>query len=255
MVGTVIRLVIADGTATVTLDGPATRNALDAAAAGELIAACERVDADDSVGVVVLTGAHGAFCSGADTRLLDRLRGAAPHEAYDGLDDLYAAFRRVGWLAVPSVAVVEGPAVGAGVNLALAADLRIVTHEAVFVSGFARIGLHPGGGHLHLLARAGGVRSATSAGVFGQTITAQQAVATGLAADSVTPSEIAQTVVRTTEHLAADPALARALVATLRRTVLDLSAWDRAVEIERARQMWSLSRPLPRRRQYPVKES
>ena len=255
MPGTAIRLDIADGTARITLDGPATRNALDAAAAGELIAACDRVDADDSVGVVVLTGAHGAFCSGADTTVLNRLRSVAPHEAYDGLNDLYAAFRRVGALAVPSVAVVDGPAVGAGVNLALAADLRIVTHEAIFVSGFARIGLHPGGGHLHLLARAAGVRSATAAGVFAQTITAQQAVATGLAADLVTPADISQTVAHATEHLAADPALARALVETLRRTVLDPTAWDRAIEIERARQMWSLSRPRPHARQHAVKES
>lgn len=248
MPGTAVRLDIAHGTATITLDGPASRNALDAAAAGELIAACDRVDADESVGVVVVTGAHGAFCSGADTRVLSRLRGAAPHEAYDGLDVLYAAFRRVGALAVPSVAVVDGPAVGAGVNLALAADLRIVTHEAIFVSGFAPIGLHPGGGHLHLLARAAGVRTALAAGMFAQTITAQQALATGLAADAVTPAEIPQTVARATEHLAADPVLARALVETVRRTVLDPTAWDRAVEIERARQMWSLSRPRPHQR-------
>lgn len=115
--------------------------------------------------------------------------------AYDGLNDLYAAFRRVGSLAGPPVAVLDGPAVGAGVNLALAADLRIVTHEAIFVSGFARMGPHLGDGHLYLLARAAGVRSAAASGVFAQTM------------------------------------LARALAETLRRTVLDPSAWDRGVEI------------------------
>jgi enoyl-CoA hydratase len=243
--GTAIGLDVTGGRAVITLDGPDTRNALDAAAAGELVAACDRIDADPSVGVVVLTGAGGAFCSGADTAVLDRLRTAAPHEVYDGLDGLYAAFRRVGRLAVPTVAAVDGPAVGAGVNLALAADLRLVTERARFVSGFARIGLHPGGGHLHLLARAAGGSLAAAAGVFARPITAAQAVASGLAAELVAPDELPAALERATRHLAADPQLARALAASLRDTVLDVAAWDRAVEIERARQMWSLTRPRP----------
>jgi enoyl-CoA hydratase len=243
MTGTEIRLEIAHGTATVTLDGPDTRNALDAAAAGQLIVACGRIDADPGVGVAIVTGAHGAFCSGADTDVLNRLRTAAPHEAYEGLDALYAAFRRLGSLAVPSLAVVDGPAVGAGVNLALAADLRLVTEDARFVSGFARLGLHPGGGHLHLLARAADAHTAIAAGVFARSITAERAVANGLATALVPAAELPAVIRSMTRHLAADPALARALVQTLRRTVHDPAAWDRAVEVERARQMWSLSRP------------
>ncbi|MEP6813972.1 MAG: enoyl-CoA hydratase-related protein [Marmoricola sp.] len=244
MPATDIALDIADGTATITLSGPHTRNALDAAAAADLIAACDRIDADDSIGVAVVTGAGGTFCSGADTSVLNALRTAAPREIYDGLDSLYAAFRRVGVLAVPTVALVTGPAVGAGVNLALAADLRLVTSSAAFVSGFARIGLHPGGGHLHLLARAAGTTVASAAGVFGQKITAEQAVTHGLAI-AVDPDDLAGAIGDHTAHLAADPALARALIATLRRTVLDASVWDRAVEVERARQMWSLTRTAP----------
>lgn len=74
-------------------------------------------------------------------------------------------------------------------------------------------------------------------------------------AEAVAPADVSQAVARATEHLAAVPGLARALVDTLRRTVLDPSAWDRAVEIERARQMWSLSRPRPHVSQHPAKES
>ena len=243
MPGTAIRLEIAAGTATITLDGPDTRNALDAAAANALVAACDRIDADPSVGVAIVTGAPGAFCSGADTAVLDHLRRTAPHETYEGLDQLYTAFRRVGALAVPTLAVVDGPAVGAGLNLALATDLRLVTENATFSSGFARIGLHPGGGHLHLLARAAGTAVAVSAAVFAQPISAQRAVASGLAAETVAPGDLPAAIARWTRHLARDPALARALVQTLRRTVLDPAEWDRVVEIERARQMWSLSRP------------
>ncbi len=233
------------GVAWVTLDGPDTRNALDTAAANDLVAACDRVDADPAVGVVVVTGSGGAFCSGADTRALDALRTAPADRGYEGLDELYRAFRRVGQLGVPTIAALDGAAVGAGVNLALATDLRLVTERAKLISGFARIGLHPGGGHLHLLARAGGAGTAAAAGLFAQSITAEQAVNCGLAWALVASDDLHDHIRRMTEHLAADPALARALVQTYRRTVVDAAVWDRAVEIERARQMWSLTRTRP----------
>jgi enoyl-CoA hydratase len=239
---TAIHLDVADGVAWVTLDGPDTRNALDRDAAADLVAACDRIDTDPAIGVTVLAGANGAFCSGADTRALDALRSAPADRAYEGLDELYRAFRRVGELTTPTLAAIDGAAVGAGVNLALAADLRIVTERARFVSGFARIGLHPGGGHLHLLARASNATTAAAAGVFAQPIDAQQAVASGLAWAVVATDELRDRVTRMTAHLAADPPLARALTASLRRTVLDRATWDRTVEIERASQMWSLSR-------------
>jgi enoyl-CoA hydratase len=242
---TAVQVDVTDGVAWVILDGPDTRNAFDAAAAADLIAACADIDADTTVGVAVLTGANGAFCSGADTRVLNELRTAPADRIYDGLDDLYGAFRRVGQLAVPTVAAVDGAAVGAGVNLALAADLRIVTERARFISGFARIGLHPGGGHLHLLARASDATTAAAAGVFAQPVDAQQAVASGLAWAQVPSDELHDRLISMTAHLAADPLLARALVQTYRRTVLDTTVWDRAVEIERASQMWSLTRSTP----------
>lgn len=149
----------------------------------------------------------------------------------------------------------SAPAVAVGLNLALSADLRIVNPAPVLVSGFVRVGAHPGGGHLHMLTRAGGVRSATAAGVFAHPITAPKAVTGGLSAESVTASEIPQAVARATEHLAVDPSLACALGQNLRRTARDPGAWDGAVEIERARQGWSLSRPRPHARQHPAKES
>lgn len=245
MATTAIRLDVADGAAWITLDGPATRNALDADAAQQLIAVCEQVDGDPSVGVAIITGAGGAFCSGADTTVLATLRTTSPDIAYEGLDQLYRAFLRVGAMAVPTVAAVDGPAVGAGLNLALAADLRILTDRARLISGFARIGIHPGGGHLHLLARAGGAGIAAASGVFARPITPDQAHHVGLAAQVVSAEHLRAAVDHTVAHLAADPALARALTLTLRRTVLDSAEWDRAVEIERARQMWSLTRPAP----------
>ena len=190
MTGTRVDTDIADGVAWITLDGHARRNALDAAAAQNLVAACDRVDGDASVGVAVITGAGGAFCSGADTAALDRVRTSPPDQAYEGLEELYSGFRRVLELRVPVVAAVDGAAIGAGLNLALAADLRIATTNAVFVSGFAPIGIHPGGGHLHLLARAAGPAAAAALGVFGQRLPAPAAFSCGLVTEVVEPAEL-----------------------------------------------------------------
>jgi enoyl-CoA hydratase len=238
-----IRTAVESGIAWITMDGPATRNALDAKASAALIAACDEIDADLSIGAAVITGAGSTFCSGADTEVLQRLRSARPDEVYDGLDALYSAFQRVARLRVPSVAAINGAAVGAGANLALCTDLRLMSETAVLVSGFARIGLHPGGGHLTLLARAGGNSLSAAAGVFAQPVDAETAMRTGLAWRAVPSDQLRQVTAEAVAHLAADPALARALAATLRRTVADDAAWDRAIEIERARQMWSLTRP------------
>jgi len=243
MGATQVQLDIEEGVAWITLDGPKRRNALDRFAAADLIAACDRIDGEPSVGAAVITGAGKAFCSGADTELLDELRTSKADEIYDGLDMLYAGFRRFGALTVPTLAAVNGAAVGAGLNLALAADLRIAADTAVFVSGFAAIGIHPGGGHLHLLARASSATTAAAAGVFAQPIRAERAVATGLAWTAVPLRDLRSSALGLVRHLAADPSLARALAADLHRTVLDAARWDRAVEVERARQMWSLTRP------------
>ncbi len=240
--GTRIDLTVTHGIARITLDGPGTHNALDADAASALIEACAQIDADPTVGAAIVTGHGPAFCSGADRQVLNRLRCVPADEAYEGLEGLYAAFRRFGALTVPTIAAVNGPAVGAGLNLALAADLRVMATTAVLISGFAEIGLHPGGGHLHVLARAGGAGIAAAAGVFARPITADHAVAAGLVFAAVPAADLPSTATELVAHLAADPPLARALAATLRRTVADPAEWDRAVEIERARQMWSLAR-------------
>ena len=242
MAGTQVGLAVDAGTAWITLDGPERRNALDAQAARDLVAICAAIDADDAVGVAVITGAGRAFCSGADTAGLNRMRTARPDEAYDGLEVLYAGFRRFAELTVPTVAAVNGAAVGAGLNLALAADLRVASTDAVFISGFAPLGIHPGGGHLHLIARAAGAGAAAYLGVFGQPMRSDLAFTAGLVSAVVAAAELREVVRAMVAHLAADPALARALAADLRRTVCDPAEWDRAVEIERARQMWSLAR-------------
>src|SRR5438034_4982102 len=154
-----IDLEIADGVAFITLNAPATRNALNNELAGQFVAACDEADRDRRVGAAVINGAGGTFCSGAERGHLDEVgRDPAEESRYAALGGIYRAFTRVGQLEMPTIAAVRGAAVGAGINLMLATDLRIVAEDARLISGFLRIGLHPGRRALRAAGRARGHR-------------------------------------------------------------------------------------------------
>ena len=144
------------GLATIVLNAPDRRNALTLAMARALVRACEEIDADPAIGAVVVRGEGGFFCAGGDRQTLaDAGRDPATPDAWAGIGDVYRSFQRVGELEPPTIAAVRGGAVGAGMNLAFATDLRIVAGDAKLISGFLPIGLHPGGGHGALRGRTG----------------------------------------------------------------------------------------------------
>jgi enoyl-CoA hydratase len=130
---------VEDRVALITVNDPDRRNAVTDAMSVALRAAIERAEGDPNVHAVVVTGAGKAFCAGADLSAL----GAA---AEDRLLRLYDGFVAVGNCALPTIAAVNGAAVGAGLNLALAADVRIAGRQAMFDPRFQKLGLHPGGG-------------------------------------------------------------------------------------------------------------
>jgi enoyl-CoA hydratase len=233
-----------DGVATITLDAPARRNALTVAMADELVAACEELDADASVGAVVVRGAGGFFCAGGDrATLAEAGRDPAAPETYAALGAVYRSFARVGELEPPTIAAVRGGAVGAGLNLMLATDLRIVASDARIVSGFLPIGLHPGGGHGALLGRAGPREAAAALALFGERIDGGRAAELGLAWAAVEDDDVEPTAHELASRAGADPELARRTARSL-RTVLGPPAlpWSAALELERASQMWSMRR-------------
>lgn len=230
--------------ATITLDAPDTRNALNPASSLELVAACDEIDADQEIGAVVVRGANGTFSSGAERGVLDRAaEDPADPERYSELGMIYQAFVRVGQLAVPTVASVEGAAVGAGVNLMLATDLRVVAANARIIAGFMLIGIHPGGGHFTLLNRLGGREAATGVGLFGEEVSGARAVELGLAWEAVDAGDADARATELATRVARDPELARRAVASLRTELGPPSvSWPSAVEMERGVQMWSLRR-------------
>ncbi|HEY0487340.1 MAG TPA: enoyl-CoA hydratase-related protein [Mycobacteriales bacterium] len=238
-----------DGVATLTLAAPDRRNALTPEMADAMVAACDALDADESVGAVVVQGQGAAFCAGAHRGLLAAVaKDPAADEAYGALTRIYAAFTRVGRLLAPTIAAVRGPAVGAGMNLVLATDLRVVAHDVRLASGFLPIGAHPGGGHFTLLARTGGREVAAGIGLFGAALTGREAVARGLAWTSTPDDEVEAEAIRLASTVAGDPQLARLAARSFRlQTGPPGVGWDVGVQVEHPAQMWSFRRgPLGR---------
>lgn len=224
--------------ATITLAAAQRRNAIDAAMVDAIVDACDRIDSLADVGAVVLRAEGPSFCAGADRRVL-------AGRAADPLNRpvSYRAFTRLTALSVPMVAAVRGTAVGAGLNLALLADLRVVADDAVLTGGFGRNGIHPGGGFFALVGRLGGREQAAALGLFGQSLTGSRAVQLGLASEAVRADEVDTRAFELAAVAAADPALARALVRTFRITLGPPAlAWGTALQVEENAQSWSLRR-------------
>jgi enoyl-CoA hydratase len=228
----------ADGVALLTVDAPGSRNALTLELAAQLAAAVEAAERDESVHAVVVTGTPPAFCAGAD---LSALREADEL----GLRAIYQGFLAVARCALPTIAAVGGAAVGAGLNLALATDVRLAGPRAKFVARFLELGLHPGGGMTWMTQRLAGPQQAAAMTLFGEVLDAEAAVRAGLALRVVDGGHDA--LVAAARELAA-PAVAaprEVLLATKRslRATAALAAHAAAVDVEIEPQLASLASP------------
>lgn len=171
-----ISLTIENDIATVTLNRPDVMNALSTQMRAELLHVLR--EAPKNARVLVITGAGRAFCSGQD--LGDRTSiGSADLERT--LRDEYVPMLRALYdCPVPTISAVNGPAAGAGANLALAADVVIAAESAVFLQAFTRIGLIPDAGGTYWLPRQMGFAKAMGAALFAEPITARQASEWGM---------------------------------------------------------------------------
>jgi enoyl-CoA hydratase len=161
-----------------TVSDPTRRNALTVELSDRLAQAVAACDHDESVHAIVITGAPPAFCAGGD---LGALAAAGKSGSEADLHRIYAGFLAVARAAVPTIAAVNGPAVGAGLNLALACDLRLVGPGALFDARFLQLGIHPGGGMTWLAQHAVGPQTTAAMTLFGIPLNAQEAVRAGLA--------------------------------------------------------------------------
>lgn len=222
--------------AVLTLDDAERRNALNAELVEGIVEGVDRLEADDGVGALVVTGAPPAFCAGADLGDL----GSAGRE---GLLSIYEGFLRIGRSSLPTVAAVNGAAVGAGMNLALACDLRIAARRARFDTRFLDLGLHPGGGHTWMLRSDVGPSAAAALVLFGQVADGPEAERIGLAWRCVDDDAVVDEAVAVAARAASGP---KELAAEIKRTLADMAGVtdrDTAVERELAPQLWSTRQP------------
>ena len=235
-----VRSEIHDGVATVTLTDGERRNALTLPMVTEISDLFDDLEADPAVGAVVVTGEPPAFCAGAD---LSHLSSSAEGGAEAGLRAIYEGFLRISRSPLPSIAAVNGAAVGAGMNLALVCDVRLAAQRARFDTRFLQLGLHPGGGHTWLFRRIAGPQAVSAAVVFGEVLDGPEAERVGLVWRCLPDDELLPHAQQMAARAAAAP---RELVARVRTTiadVADIGDHPGAVDRELVPQVWSLEQP------------
>lgn len=224
------------GVATITLNNPGERNTLTAELVTEICAAMDRFEADDSVHAIIVTGASPTFCAGANLGNLAEATG-------ESLKAIYEGFMRVARSPLPTIAAVNGAAVGAGMNLALCCDVRLAGVSAKFDTRFTQIGLHPGGGHTWMMSRLLGSQVTMATVVFGEVLSGKDAERLGLVWKCVEDAELMDSARSLAARAAAAP---RELLMSTKRTIQSMpsvASHDEAVERELVPQVWSTRQP------------
>lgn len=223
---------------TLTLDDAPTRNAIsNGQQCAALVAAAQRAAVDTSVSVIILTGAHGAFCAGGNVKhMLDgeglgrRATSVATRDDYR--HEIQSVIRTLWEIEKPIIAAVNGPAAGAGCDITTACDIRIASHAAKFASSFVKLGLIAGDGGTWLLPRAVGFSKAAEMVFTGDTLNAEQALQCGLVSQVVPAEQLLDEAHALAERIAANPLQALKLSKRLLREsqhmrlpeILELSA-------------------------------
>jgi len=226
---------------TLTMNQPETRNALTGnTAVEEFVQVCDEIRRDASVKAVILTGAGPIFSSGGNVKDMQRffddaLTPDAIREEYrQGIQRIPRALNQ---LDVPVICAVNGPAIGAGLDLTCMCDIRIASETATFAESFVRVGIVPGDGGAWLLPRAVGRAKAAEMAFTGEAIDAQEALACGLVSRVVPADQLLPTARALADKIAANPGAVMRMTKRLLRegehstleSLLELSAGYQAL--------------------------
>lgn len=222
---------------TLTMNQDETRNAISSDAMIDAFeAAAKKINRDDSVSVVVLTGAGKAFSSGGNVKDMhekEGMFGGSPVELREGyrrgIQRIPLAMNN---LEVPLIAAVNGPAIGAGCDLAMMCDIRIASTKAKFAESFAKIGIIPGDGGAWFLPRAIGMSRACEMAFTGEAVDADTALSWGMVSQVAEPEELMTAAYKMAERIAVNPPRALRMTKKLLKegqkvsleTLLELSA-------------------------------
>lgn len=199
-----IRLNTHENVAVLTLQRPEVMNALSTQMRAEILHAVKA--AEKTARVLVMTGKGKAFCSGQD--LGDRASVDNLNMERTLRDEYEPMLRAIFDCDIPTIAAVNGPAAGAGANLALACDVVIATESAVFLQAFTRIGLIPDAGGTYWLPRQMGMAKAMGAALFAESVSARQASEWGMIWEAVEDDRFAEVWQERAMHLSRGPSLA-----------------------------------------------
>src|ERR1044071_527962 len=201
----------AEGIVTITLNRPEKLNAFIGHMRRDLAEALEHAGSDRSIRVVIVTGAGRAFCAGGDIRFMAELMQRHDVEEFSRI---LGAGRRVitaiRQMAKPVIASINGPASGAGCNLAFACDLRIASNTATFSQSFTKVGLHPDWGGTYFLPRFVTPNKACEMFFLGEAIDAAEAERLGIVNQVVAQEELESAPLQLAERLRAAPPIALA---------------------------------------------
>ena len=232
-----ILLEITDGVAVLTLNDPSRANCVSNDLNTAVIAAIDELESRDDIGALIVTGAGRAFCAGAH---LDDL---AACDSEEKLRTIYSGFLRLADTPIPTIAAVNGAAVGAGLNMALACDVILAGASARFDTRFLQIGLHPGGGNTWRLRRITDLQTTMALVVFGEVVDGERAAEIGLAWRCVADEDLLAEARTLAARAAAAPA---SLVRQMKATIIGMDAVtdsDAAVAAEIGPQLRSLGEP------------
>jgi enoyl-CoA hydratase/carnithine racemase len=230
-----------DGVVMLTLNEPATRNAISPAIVEQFVAYCARINQDMSVRCVIVTGAGEGFSSGGNVKeMRDRtgLFGGTPAEIRRGyLHGIQQIPLAMYDLQVPSIAAVNGFAVGAGCDLSLMCDIRIAADNAEFAESFMRVGLVSGDGGAWFLPRVVGLSRAYEMTFTGNFIKADKALEWGLVSRVVPKAELLAEAQKMAKQIAAHPPQS---IRMCKKLVRDSAAISLPTHLEMAASMQAL---------------
>jgi enoyl-CoA hydratase len=231
-----------DGIMTVALNVPEKRNAMIDEMTREFPRAVRLLRRDESIRVVVLTGAGSVFCAGGSISMLEERLDREPEENRRFMGDFYRAYLSILDLDVPTIAALNGHAIGAGLALALGCDMRFAAEGAKFGVTFLNLGLHPGMGTTYLLPQTVGYANAADLFFTGRLATAREAKEMGLISRILSQEELMPASIAVAKEIATKPP---SMVRMAKRALMrqKLANLESALDYEAIAQMGAYASP------------
>jgi enoyl-CoA hydratase/carnithine racemase len=227
---------IKDGIGRLTLNRPEVLNALHQPMMGEIIAAVNAFEADAQVRVMLIDAAGRGFSAGGDFRFLESMTQMTPFEVKGEVYSFFATgIKAIKLFAKPTVAAVNGPATGAGFEIALACDFRLAGESALFIQSWINLGLISPLGGMYLLPRLIGLARANEMLMLGKPVRGAEAAAIGLVNATVADADLAARAWALAAQLAAGPPLGlQAMKEGIRRGMESTlaSEWEHNVYVQ-----------------------